>query len=73
VAEIQGPGGESLAGTYDVKGSQVRVRTLLDEDVHLSDEMGGRVFSQRLQSFIIILSSGTVAQNPIIDTPAFGQ
>lgn len=61
--KIQSQSGTSLADTYDVEGSIAGVDNLESRDVHLFDEMGGRVFSERLHFFIIELDSGDVTQN----------
>jgi len=61
--KILSQSGVSLADTYDIEGSIVGVENLETQDVNLFDEMGGRVFSERLQSFFIRPATGDIAQN----------
>jgi len=61
--KIQGPGGASLGPTYDVPGGAVQLRTLNDEDVSLTHEMGGTIFSERLGSSVRRLSVATIGQS----------
>jgi len=72
MSKILSQAGTSLADTYDVEGSIVGVENLESTDVHLFDEMGGRVFSERLQSFIITLQTGGVSQSTAFDVNAGG-
>ncbi|MEE8551606.1 MAG: hypothetical protein V3T08_10175 [Gemmatimonadota bacterium] len=51
MGKILSQSGVSLADTYDIEGSIAGVENLESSDVHLFDEMGGRVFSERLRSF----------------------
>lgn len=74
--KIQSQSGVSLADTYQVEGSIVGVENLEAKDVHLFDEMGGRVFSERLQTNLSRLNPGALAQNitwaipfPLPDAP----
>ena len=55
--------GISLADVYDVEGSIAGTEQLISEEVSLVHDMGGQIFSERLQSFIINLDSGNVAQS----------
>jgi len=70
--KILSQSGVSLADTYDIEGSIAGVENLESKDVHLFDEMGGRVFSERLLSFNIRMTSGAVAQNITWNTEAAG-
>jgi len=63
MAVIQGDAGASLAETYDVKGSQVRISELVDKEVHLTDELGQRVFSERARFSVIEFQTSALAQN----------
>jgi len=60
--KIQSQAGDSLSDTYSIRGSKVGVEQLNFEDVNLVDEMGGRVHSERLQSFFVTLTV-TVGQS----------
>ena len=48
---------------YDVEGSIVGVEELVPKEVHLSHEMGGTIFSERLVGTIIEGGTGAVAQD----------
>lgn len=61
--KILSQSGTSLADTYDVEGSIAGVENLESQDVHLFDEMGGRVFSERLQTFLVEGEAAGVLQN----------
>lgn len=63
-----GQAGISLADNYDVEGSIARADQLNTEDgVFLYDEQGGRIHSERLNSFILHFSSTAIAQNTVFD------
>lgn len=70
--KILSQSGTSLADTYDVEGSIAGVDNLESRDVHLFDEMGGRVFSERLQSFFIRMTTGLILQDTNFDIIAGG-
>jgi len=61
--KILGQTGASLADTYDVEGSIVDVDFLDANDVKLFDEMGGRAFSERLETHVIAIASGAIDQS----------
>jgi len=67
VPKIQSQSGVSLADTYDVEGSIAGVENLESKDVSLFDEMGGRVFAERLRSFILNISTTAIAQSTTFD------
>lgn len=60
---ILGQAGSSLADTYDVEGSIAALDELTSQEVHLVHEMGVTIFSERLSSRIVRVTSGLVAQN----------
>lgn len=68
--KILSQSGVSLADTYRIEGSVAGVENLESRDVSLFDEMGGRVFSERAQSFIITLSSTAILQSVSFDINA---
>jgi len=61
--KIQSQAGTSLADTYDIEGSIAGIENLESRDVSLVDEMGGRVFSERLLSFNLNTTTGNLSQN----------
>jgi len=63
LSKILSQSGISLADTYDVEGSIAGVENLESRDVHLFDEMGARVFSERLHRFLVRMSPGAINQN----------
>jgi len=64
MSRVLGQGGISLADTYDVDGSQVVVDELLAaEGVHLQENMGNRMWSERAVQFFLELSNGDVLQS----------
>jgi len=76
MAKIQSHSGRSLPDTYDVIGSVAPIRDLVSEEVHLIHEMGGVIFSERLGSSILIMTTGDLLQTinfnivtPILDMP----
>lgn len=64
--------GFSLADIYDIEGSIAGIDHVDTHEVHLSHEMGGTVFSERLQSFILLGRTGDVAQNTNFDVDIAG-
>ena len=70
--KIQSQSGVSLADTYDIEGSIAGVENLESADVHLFDEMGARVFSERLQAFIVRLTAGAQTQGTAWSAVASG-
>jgi len=68
--KILSQSGTSLADTYDIEGSIAGVENLESRDVSLVDEMGQRVFSERVQSFIISMSSTAILQSVSFDINA---
>jgi len=63
MAKVLSQSGISLADTYAVEGSIAGVEELLTKDVHLSHEMGGTIFSERLETNVTRLNPGAIAQN----------
>lgn len=59
--KVQAQAGASLADSYDVVGSIIGVEQLTTQDVSLTHEMGGTMFSERLISFQVNLTSGDIA------------
>lgn len=54
--------GDSLADVYDVEGSIAGVEELLSKDINLVHEMGATIFSERLSTRMVDLTSGAIAQ-----------
>jgi len=65
--KILSQAGKSLADVYDIEGSIAGVEDLLSKDVHLVHEMGGQIFSERLESLLITLSSTAILQSTTFD------
>jgi len=63
MAKILSRSGDSLADTYDVEGSIVGVEDLNAREVHLTHEMGGVIFSERLTGSIVATAAAATAQN----------
>jgi len=61
--KILSQAGDSLADTYDVVGSIAGVEDLITQDVQLLHEMGGTIFSERLTSQVLTISSPSTNQN----------
>lgn len=61
-----------MAQCYSVEGGVVGVDNLESQDVHLAEDFGARVHSERLQAFNITVSSGNVAQTLPWDITAGG-
>ncbi len=72
MSKILSQAGSSLADTWQVEGSVAGVENLESKDVSLFEEMGGRVHSERIQSFFIELDSGAVAQSTAFNITAGG-
>jgi len=64
--------GSSMAQGYDVDGGIVGVDELDSAAVHLAEDFGARVFSERLQSFLIRMTSGAINQSIDFDILAAG-
>jgi len=65
VAKILSQAGISLADVYDIEGSIAGTDELLSKEVNLTHEMGGQIFSERLQSFLIKAQSGDILQSVV--------
>jgi len=63
MTKVLGQSGVSLADSYDVEGSIAGVDELLTKDVNLVHEMGATMQSERLQSFIVLGTSGALNQS----------
>jgi len=70
--KILSQSGTSLADTYDVVGSIAGVENLESKDVHLFDEMGARVHSERLLSFTVVLNTAAISQSSNFEAAAAG-
>jgi hypothetical protein len=55
--------GISLPDVYDIEGSVAGVEFLATDDVSLTHEMGGQIFSERLSNIMVHLGSGELLQN----------
>jgi len=62
-SRIQSQAGVSLADTYAVPGSIAGIERLETHEVHLTHEMGGTIFSERLQGFLARAATGALLQN----------
>lgn len=62
MAEIGSDSGKSLAGTYETPRG-VQLGDLLTREVHLTEEMGSRVHSERLQTFQIAIREAGILQS----------
>jgi len=69
--KILSQSGTSLADTYDVEGSIAGVDELNSREVSLVDEMGGRVFSERMLGFNIQIETAPL-QSVTFDASAGG-
>ncbi len=71
--KILSQAGTSLADVYDVEGSVAGIDNLESAEVQLVHELGAQIHSERLQTFLVSISSGTVAQNSTwsVDAGAF--
>jgi len=63
MGKFRSQAGISMAQSYQIEGGIVGVEELLSKEVHLAESFGERVFSERLQSFFIKISSGAIAQS----------
>jgi len=63
MSKILSRSGAALADIYDVEGSIAGIDNLDSREVHLTHEMGAEIHSERLQSFIIVISSGAINQS----------
>lgn len=68
MVKILARGGQSLADTYDVKGSSVAIEQLEAGEVSLVHEMGATIFSERLSGFVRRVSTGNLTQNTAFDS-----
>ncbi len=68
MAKILSKSGDSLADVYDVKGSIAGIEDLQSDDVNLVHEMGATIFSERLSSRILAITTGAIAQSQQINT-----
>lgn len=64
--------GFSLADVYDIEGSIAGIDHVDTHEVHLTHEMGGQVFSERLQSFFRLGRTGDINQNTNFDIDIVG-
>jgi len=63
VVKILSKSGDSLADVYDVQGSIAGIDNLESKEVQLVHEMGATIFSERLSSSMVAISSGAVDQS----------
>ena len=74
MAKILSQAGTSLADLYDVEGSIAGIEDLSSREVQLVHELGGTIFSERLNMQILRIPSGDIAQslswNDIVTLPA---
>jgi len=65
--KILSQAGISLADVYDVKGSVAGLDNLDVEDVKAVHELGAQIHSERLNSFVQVIDSGSLAQSAVFD------
>jgi len=70
VPKILSQAGVSMADSYEVEGSIVGVDNLDANNVSLVENMSSRVFSERMSSHLLRISSGSLAQNSAWDIVA---
>jgi len=70
VGKILSQSGISLADTYNVEGSIVGVENLETKDVNLIEDMGPRVFSERITQHITRITSTDISQSTAFDIAA---
>lgn len=63
MAKILSQSGDSLADTYDVKGSVAGIDQLETRELPIVHEMGGTLFSERLSASIRRSTTGNINQN----------
>ena len=63
MAKILGHGGSSVAGNYDVEGSQIGIKDLRSDAVHLVHDMAGQLWNERVGCNILRLFPGTRSQS----------
>jgi len=68
--KILSQSGTSLADVYEIEGSIVGVEELDAQEVKTVHEMGGQIFSERLQQFFIRMDNGDVLQSVAWDISA---
>ncbi len=56
-----------MSDSYDIEGSIVGVDNLDSSSVGLAENMGQRVFSERMTSHLLRMTSGDIAQNAAFD------
>ncbi len=61
--KILSQSGISLADSYDVEGSQVRIEELEASEIHLVHEMGATIAMERMQAEIVSMTAAAVLQN----------
>ena len=61
--KIRGRAGSSLGGNYDVPGGSIELGEIDGDAVHLVEEMGSRLFSERFSTSTRALSSTAQNQN----------
>jgi len=67
MAKVLSKSGDSLADVYDVEGSIAGIERLQSEEVHLTHDMGQTLFSERLASRMLELSSGVLSQSTVFN------
>lgn len=72
MSKVLAQAGISLADVYDVEGSIVGVQELEAHEVKAVHELGGQIHSERLQAFVILLTTGPILQTITFDVVAGG-
>jgi len=72
MVKILSQSGTSLADVYNVPGGVGAIDQLRTEEIILLHEMGGQIFSERLQSFPITMTTTAILQNVDFDIVAGG-
>ena len=70
--KILSQAGTSLADVYDVEGSVVGLEQLDVGDIKGVHDLGPTIHSERLQAFVIRMTTGAIAQNLTFDVMAGG-
>jgi len=70
--KILSQAGVSLADVYDIEGSVVGLENLDVGDIQGVHELGGQIHSERLQAFLIRMTTGAILQSTAFDITAGG-
>lgn len=71
-SKILSKSGASLADVYDVKGSVAGIEELDSAQVQLTHDMASTIFSERMGSSIVLVSTGALLQSTTFDVEITG-